>query len=184
MIPIFPLCIYLYVGIFQQHQHMKYYISKLIRYSRACGSCQDFIVKELLLNKGFIELSWSHHFERFTVAIMSLLTVTDYLCHRGPRIYSVCRSHNPVLHVLIMFYHRFLAKVIRGVPLVEQELLIMPERPRFYWGSCCLCLSWSFSHLAFGHCIVCPSIYSLSLITPLVSSNFSKINRQQYSEHC
>jgi hypothetical protein len=29
--------------------------------------------------------------------IMTWLTVTEYLCHKWPRICSVCRNHNPVL---------------------------------------------------------------------------------------
>ena len=46
------------------------YISQLIRYFRACGSNHDFLDRGLLLtrkllNQGF--LSWSHHFESFTV---------------------------------------------------------------------------------------------------------------------
>ena len=33
----------------------------------------------------------------FTVATMTCLTATDYLCHKWPRICSVRRNHNPVL---------------------------------------------------------------------------------------
>ena len=48
-------------------------------------------------------LNWSHHIERFTVAT---LTVTEYLCHKWPRICFNCRRHFPVLFSF-MTYHRF-----------------------------------------------------------------------------
>jgi hypothetical protein len=39
-----------------------------------------------------------------------------------------------------MTYHRVLTRLTRWVPLVEQELLTLPEHvgssPAFYWGSC------------------------------------------------
>ena len=47
------------------------YISQLKRYSRVCGSYQDFLDKGLVAaNKEATEsswLSWSHHFESFTI---------------------------------------------------------------------------------------------------------------------
>jgi hypothetical protein len=66
------------------------YISQLIRYSRACGSYQDFLDRGLLLtrkllNQGFPWLSWSHHFECFTVATMTWLTSMKYRCHKRPQ---------------------------------------------------------------------------------------------------
>ena len=41
------------------------YISQLIRYSRACGSNQDFLDRGLLLTRNLLNqgLSWSHQFE-------------------------------------------------------------------------------------------------------------------------
>jgi hypothetical protein len=47
-------------------------------------------------------LSW--HLS-FTVATMTCLTVTEYLCHKWQRICSVCRYHYPVLSSF-MTYHR------------------------------------------------------------------------------
>jgi len=35
---------------------------------------------------------------------MTWFTVTEYLCHKQPRICSVCRNHNLVLY-LLMIYH-------------------------------------------------------------------------------
>jgi hypothetical protein len=71
-------------------------------------------------------LSWSHHFESFTVATMTWLTVMEYLCHTWPWICSTCRNHFPNLSSF-MTYYRFVTRLTRRVPLVEQELLILPE---------------------------------------------------------
>jgi hypothetical protein len=72
-----------------------------------------FIDRELLLtrkilNQGFLVVSRTHHFERFTVVIVSWLTVTEY---------------NPFLiHDLLPG-----TRVIRRVPLVEQEVFTLWE---------------------------------------------------------
>ena len=65
------------------------YISQLIRYSRACGSYQDFLdrgqlLTRKLLNQRFllVKLKSCHHFKNFTVATMTWLTVMEYLCHK------------------------------------------------------------------------------------------------------
>ena len=63
------------------------YISQMIRYSRACGSYQDFLDRGLLLerkllNQGFLLVKLSHHFENVTVAPMTWSTVMEYLCHK------------------------------------------------------------------------------------------------------
>ena len=42
-----------YVAAFQQHLHMEY-ISQLIRYSRACGSYQEFLDRGLLLTRNLL----------------------------------------------------------------------------------------------------------------------------------
>ena len=55
--------------------------------------------------KGSSWLSWSHHFESFTVATMTWLTIMEYLCHKWPQICSTCRKHFPVLSSF-MTYHR------------------------------------------------------------------------------
>jgi hypothetical protein len=67
----------------------------------------------------------------------------------------------------------FITWVTQHVPLVEQELFILPEHQsslHVYWRSCCSIFSFLcsvveiiFCPFSFGHCIVCP----------LVSSNFS-----------
>ena len=42
-------------------------------------------------------LSWSHRVVSFTVAIMTWLTVIEYMCHKWSRICSTCRKHSLVL---------------------------------------------------------------------------------------
>ena len=61
-------------------------------------------------DNGLAKVSWSHHFESFTVATMTWLTAMEYLFHKWPRICST-----------------FLTRLTRRVPLVEQELLTLPE---------------------------------------------------------
>ena len=50
-------------------------------------------------------ISWSHHFDSFVVAMLTWLTVTEYLCQKWPQICSICRNYDSVLS-LIMTYHR------------------------------------------------------------------------------
>ena len=153
----------------------------MIRYSRPCGSYQDFIDRGLLLtrkllNQGFLWLSWSHHFESFSLATMTWLTVMECLCHKWPRICSTCHKHSPIL----FFPHSWLisgpvTRLTRRMPLVEQELLTLPEHLSYYAFSgvrvtrslvLCACFvdrCLSFCPFSFGHCVVCPSIYGFWL---------------------
>ena len=64
------------------------------------GCCQQ----KSYWTKGLYWLSWSNHFESFTVANITCLTVTDNLYHKWPRIYSVCRNHNPVLSSSVPYH--------------------------------------------------------------------------------
>jgi hypothetical protein len=78
-----------------------------IRYSYAyqlCCPSRRFV--HLFLVRSF---NFTIHFENFTVVIITLLTVTEYLCHKWSRICSVCRNHK---HVLYTFktYHRICDK--------------------------------------------------------------------------
>jgi len=86
------------------------YSSDLIRYSKACGSYLDFLERGLLLTRKLMNqrlslLSWIRHFESFTVATMTWLTVMEYLCHKWPRICSTCHKNFPV-HSSFVIYHR------------------------------------------------------------------------------
>ena len=70
-----------------------------------------------------VPLSWNHHFECFTVATMTWLTVMEYLCHNGhgyvPFVVNTSRSYPRSW--LITGY------VTRLTRLVEQELLSLLE---------------------------------------------------------
>jgi hypothetical protein len=129
MISIFPLwTFHLFVATFQQHLHVGYISLRLsdipelvvpIRISLIEGCCYQ----ESYWIKGSYWLSWSHHFESFTVATMTLLTVTE----------SVTNDHGYVPFVLSTsrsFPHSwlitgFVTRVTWQVPLVEQELLTL-----------------------------------------------------------
>ncbi len=52
------------------------YISQLIRYSRACGSYQDFLHKGLLLSQGFLLVKLNSSLRKV------LLIFMKYLCHK------------------------------------------------------------------------------------------------------
>jgi hypothetical protein len=111
----------------------------------------------------------------FTVTTMTWLTVMEYLCHKWPRICSTCRKHVRVLSSF-MTCHSFVTRLTWRVPLLEQELLILPEylsSPPIFSGvrvsrSLVLCVCFvdrclSFCPFLFGHCVVCPSIYGFWL---------------------
>ena len=97
----FPLwTFHLYVATLLASPAYGVYISQLIRYSRACGSYQEFLDRGLLLTRKLL-----NHFESFTLATMTWLTVTEHIYHKWPRICSICRKHFPVLSSF-MNYHR------------------------------------------------------------------------------
>jgi hypothetical protein len=97
------------------------------------------------------------------------LTAKVYLCHKWPRICSICRKHFPVLSSF-MTYRRFVTRIKRRVPLVEQELLTLSDHtnsPRFLVGFVilvllvlCVCFvdrCLYFCAFSFVHCVVCSS---------------------------
>jgi hypothetical protein len=127
-------------------------------------------------------LSRSHHFESFTVATMTSLTVMKYMCYKWPRICSSCRKH------FRSFPHSrlitgFVTRLTRRVPLVEYEQLILRStwvHLRFVNGvqatrSLVLCVSVVDRCLSFFYWpLSCLSFIDVRiLITPLVSSNSS-----------
>ena len=88
---------FIYAATFKQHFHMEYLslswsdISELvipIIISLIAGCCWQGSYQA----KGSQCLSWSHHFKSFTVYTMTCLTLTEYRCHKWPRICSVCRN--------------------------------------------------------------------------------------------
>ena len=135
--------------------------------------------------KGSSWLSWSHHFESFTVSTMTWLTAMEYLCPNWRRISPTCHKHFPVPSSF-MTYHLFITRLTRRVPLVEQELLTLPEHlsslPVFSGVRVIrsLALYVCFIDRCLSICIFffgplrCLFFFNIRiLITPLVSSNSS-----------
>ena len=99
---------------------------------------------------------------------MTWLTVTEYLCHKWLRICYTCRSTSRFFpHSWLIT--AFVTRLTRRVPLVERELLTLPEHlssPPVFIGvrvtrSLVLyvfCRSLFVPlYLLFGHCVVCSS---------------------------
>ena len=84
------------------------YISQLIRYYRGCGSYHDFLARGLLLIRkvlvqGFLVVNLRSSLRKFHGRHHDNLA--KYLCHKWPRMCSVCRYQNPIFSTL-MTYHR------------------------------------------------------------------------------
>ena len=83
--------------------------------------------------------------------IMTLLTVTEYLFHKWPRICSVCRNHNPVLSSF-MTYQQVCYKSKTTRATCDAGTTHSSRTSQVFSG---VRVARSF----FGHCVVCPSIY-------------------------
>ena len=62
--------------------------------------------------------------ESFTVVIMPWLIITEYLCHKGPRICSVVVN---TIRSFPQLIKGFVTRVTLRVPLVEYELFSLPD---------------------------------------------------------
>ena len=132
------------------------YISQMIRYSRACGSYQDFLYRGLLANEEATEPRV--HFGKVEVITSKMLRSPSWL---GWPLWNICvtNDHGYVLLVNTSqsFPHSqlitgFVTISTRRVPLVEQELLTLPEHlrsPPVFSGvrvtrslDLCVCLSF------------------------------------------
>ena len=100
-----------------------------------------------LLNQGFLVIMLKSSFQMFYVVTMTWVTVKEYLCHKWPRIWSVCRNHNPVLSSSWLITRYVVERTTWLVSLVRQELLTILEKleftPTIYWGSCCSIIVFS-----------------------------------------
>ena len=132
-------------------------------------------------NSSFLEAKQSHNFGNFTVAIMIVCYVTEYLCHRWLRYVSFAVVTTKSIFSFIMNYHRCIRKVTRWMIRVVQKLLTHREPFNslpVYCGvravqSVVFCIIVASASFSFCHCSVCPSsIYCVSF----VSSNISWIN--------
>ena len=149
-----------------------------IRYSRACGSYQDFLDRGLLLTRklGFHLVKLKSSLRKFYGRHHDLVD--------GYGISVVTNDHGYVplvVNTSRSFPHSrlitgFVTRLTRWVPLVEQELLTLPEHPSsppFFSGVrvtqslvlyvCFVDRCLSFCAFSFGHCVVCSSIYGFWL---------------------
>jgi hypothetical protein len=112
-------------------------------------------------------LAWAWS-ESFTVAIIIWLTAKEHLCHRWPRICSVCCSHNPVLPSLYMIYNWIFSKRSgERMPTPTPEHL---SSPCWFIGArvsqylvFCVVFYRSLCPFSSWHCIVSLSIYAYLL---------------------
>ena len=108
---------------------------------------------------------------------MTWVTTMEYLCHKWPRICSTCRKHFPSFpHSRLI--NGFVTILTQRVPIVEQELLTIPEHlssPPVISGVrvtrslilyvCFVDRCLSVCTFSFGHCVVCSSsIYGFWLL--------------------
>ena len=154
------------------------YISQLIRYSRACGSYQDFLDSGLLLVKlksSLRKCYGRHHdfVDRYGISVSQMTTDRFHLSVNTSRSFP----HSWLITV-------FVTILTRWVSLVEQELLTLPEHlssPPDFSGVrvtrslvlyvCFADRCLSFCTFSFGHCLFFFDIRIL--VTHLVSSNSS-----------
>ena len=104
------------------------YISQLIRYSRACGSNQDFLDGELLLTIEILNQRYllaKSHFAGFMVANITWLTATEYVTDDHGYVPFVVITFRSFDHSWLII--GFATRVTRRMPHVEQELPILPE---------------------------------------------------------
>jgi hypothetical protein len=169
----------------------------MIRYSRACGPYQDFLDRGLLLimkllNQGFLLVKlkstlrkiYGRHHDLVDRYGISVTNDHGYV----PLVVSTSRffPHS-------RFITGFVTRLTRRVPLVEQELINLPEHlssPPVFSGVpvtrslvvrvCIVDRCLSFCTFSFGHCVVCSSsIYEFWLplwyLLPIVLSVLSSI---------
>ena len=161
------------------------YIFHLIRYSITCGSYYDFREREILLTRKYwtkLKLSCRKFYRRRHDLVDRL-----YLCHNDqwyvPSVVITIRSYR---HSWLIT--RFVKQVTRRVPLVDQELLTLPEHmssPPVFSGVRVIqslvffvvfCRSivcpFSLDHcivcpFSLGHCIVCPFSLDHCIVCPI-----------------
>jgi hypothetical protein len=109
------------------------YISQMIRYSRACGSYQDFLDRGLLLTRKLTN-QWFLLVKLKSVITSKILRSPPWL---GWPLWNICVTNNHGYVPLVVSTSRsfphsrlitgFVTRLTRRVPLVEQELLTLPE---------------------------------------------------------
>ena len=147
------------------------YISQLIRYSRACGSYQDFLDRGLLLTRKLLN-------QRFFLVKLQWLIRNFYRRHhdlvdryRISRICSTCRKHIPSFPFSWLITG-FVTRLTRWVSLMEQELPTLPEHlssPQVFSGvrvtrSLALCVCFVDRCLSFFVWLLWCLLFSIYLL--------------------
>ena len=145
------------------------YISQLMRYSRACGSYQDFFDRGLLLTRKLLN--------QWFLLVKLKSSLRRFYCRHHDLVDRY--GHFPVLSSFITFH--WICNQINSMGVTSGAGTANPSGaldfiPGFQWGSCYS----TFSFL----CNACPFVlfplaivFNLRIIiTPLVSSNFSQVN--------
>jgi hypothetical protein len=152
------------------------YISQLIRYSRSCGSYQDFLNRGLqltrkLLNQGFLLVKLKSSLQKF------------YGRHHVWPLWNICVTNDHgyvplVVNTSRSFPHSwlitgFVTRLTRQMPLVAYpsgapEFTAVFSGVHVTWSLvlyvCFVDRCLSFCTFSFGHCVVCSSsIYSFWL---------------------
>jgi hypothetical protein len=149
------------------------YISQLIRYSRACGSYQDFLDRGLLLtkmilNQGFLLVKLKPSLRTFNEVLLGWLLWNICFTNYHEYVPLVVNTSQSFPHSWLIT--EIITRLTRRTPLVEQELFTLPEdmsSPPVFNGdrvtrSLVLCVCFvdrclSFCPFSFGHCVVCSS---------------------------
>jgi hypothetical protein len=118
-------------------------------------------------NIKYFMVSWSYHFECFTVPIMIWLTVTEYMSQMTTDMFTLSLIHN---HSLSSFTtcHRIVDKSYTGAVTIETRTAYNSKGPEFtpvFRGTCvaqssvfCVAFRKSlFVILSFGHRSLCSS---------------------------
>ena len=106
--------------------------AQMIRYSRACGSYQDFLDRGLLLtrkllNQGFLLVKLKSSLRKFYGRHHDLVDHYGISVSQRPRICSTCRINTSRAFPHSRLITGFVTTLRRRWPLVEQELLNLPE---------------------------------------------------------
>ena len=109
---------------------------------------ESFYEQAKLANKWFVVVILKSSLRKFTVATLTWLTVTEYLCRKCPRICYFCRNHNPVLSSFIT-YHWVRNNSNTTCATIGAETAYTPGAHEFapvlllvLVGSCCSCCSF------------------------------------------
>ena len=94
-----------------------------------CNSQQFYWYQLCFTSHGmFLVITVKSSYWTLYVTIMARLTITEYLCHKWPRICSVCRRHNPVILSSFMTYNHIFNKSIMTGATSRAATIAYPSR--------------------------------------------------------